>query len=208
MTRKYLNKTFDQFFFFTIFALLIFIKLFRAALGSALQFMGLPGVLVKRNSATMRGKSQFLLVCHIYYAYVPTHQNLSFKNFPPFQDGHILVMSKSHQHIVILGNFFGQSDILFLPVFDIHILSCNFGLLVCFFLYLQQKPQRRASSEILIRTKRKERRFYEEYEYERRLKKRRAKLITATEEAFAHIKRMPGDHMKGKSNFSQKKKQG
>ena len=40
-------------------------------------------------------------------------------------------------------------------------------------------------------------RFYEEYEYERRLKKRRAKLITATEEAFAHIKRMPVDHMKG-----------
>lgn len=40
-------------------------------------------------------------------------------------------------------------------------------------------------------------RFYEEYEYERRLKKRRAKLITATEEAFAHIKRMPADHMKG-----------
>ena len=70
--------------FFTLFALLIFIQLFRAALGSALQSMGLPGVLVKRNSATMRGKSQFLLVCHIYYAYVPTHQNLSFKNFPPF----------------------------------------------------------------------------------------------------------------------------
>jgi len=43
-------------------------------------------------------------------------------------------------------------------------------------------------------------RFYEEYEYERRLKKRRAKLITATEEAFAHIKRMPGDHMKGPSS--------
>ena len=30
-----------------------------------------------------------------------------------------------------------------------------------------------------------------------RLKKRRAKLITATEEAFAHIKRMPTEHMKG-----------
>ena len=45
-------------------------------------------------------------------------------------------------------------------------------------------------------------RFYEEYEYERRLKKRRAKLITATEEAFAHIKRMPGDHMKGESNLA------
>ena len=40
-------------------------------------------------------------------------------------------------------------------------------------------------------------RFYEEYEYERRLKKRRAKLITATEEAFAHIKRMSTDQMKG-----------
>ena len=40
-------------------------------------------------------------------------------------------------------------------------------------------------------------RFYEEYEYERRLKKRRAKLITATEEAFAHIKRMSADQMKG-----------
>ena len=71
-------------FFFTLFALLIFIQLFRAALGSALQSMGLPGVLVKRNSATMRGKSQFLLVCHIHYAYVPTHQNLSFKNFALF----------------------------------------------------------------------------------------------------------------------------
>ena len=45
-------------------------------------------------------------------------------------------------------------------------------------------------------------RFYEEYEYERRLKKRRAKLITATEEAFAHIKRMPGDHMKGESDLA------
>ena len=40
-------------------------------------------------------------------------------------------------------------------------------------------------------------RFYEEYEYERRLKKRRAKLISATEEAFAHIKRMSTDQMKG-----------
>ena len=78
------------------------------------------------------------------------------------------------------------------------------------FQFLKRKPQRTASSESLIRNKRKVRRFYEEYEYERRLKKRRAKLITATEEAFAHIKRMPGDHMKGKSNFSPqiKKKQG
>jgi len=43
-------------------------------------------------------------------------------------------------------------------------------------------------------------RFYEEYEYERRLKKRRAKLVTATEEAFAHIKRVPGGDIKGPSS--------
>ena len=41
-------------------------------------------------------------------------------------------------------------------------------------------------------------RFYEEFEYERRVRKRRAKLVTATEEAFAHIKRMSADQMKGK----------
>ena len=41
-------------------------------------------------------------------------------------------------------------------------------------------------------------RFYEEYEYERRVRKRRAKLVTSTEEAFAHIKRMSADQMKGR----------
>ena len=33
-------------------------------------------------------------------------------------------------------------------------------------------------------------RFYEEYEYERRVKKRRSRLVTAAEEAFTHIKRL------------------
>ena len=33
-------------------------------------------------------------------------------------------------------------------------------------------------------------RFYEEYEYDKKLKKRRARLITAAEEAFTHIKRI------------------
>jgi len=33
-------------------------------------------------------------------------------------------------------------------------------------------------------------RFYEEQEYDRRVRKRRSRLITATEEAFTHIKRM------------------
>ena len=47
-------------------------------------------------------------------------------------------MSKSHQHIVIQGDFFGQNDILLLPVFDIHILSYNFGLLVCFFYFYNE----------------------------------------------------------------------
>lgn len=36
-------------------------------------------------------------------------------------------------------------------------------------------------------------RFYEEYEYERRLRKRRARLITATEEAFTHVRRYQYD---------------
>ena len=33
-------------------------------------------------------------------------------------------------------------------------------------------------------------RFHEEYEYEKKLRKRRARLITAAEEAFTHIKRI------------------
>jgi vang-like len=33
-------------------------------------------------------------------------------------------------------------------------------------------------------------RFYEESEYDKKLKKRRARLITAAEEAFTHIKRI------------------
>ncbi|KAJ8686390.1 hypothetical protein QAD02_022184 [Eretmocerus hayati] len=36
-------------------------------------------------------------------------------------------------------------------------------------------------------------RFYEEHEYERRVKKRRARLISATEDAFAHIQRVNPD---------------
>ena len=33
-------------------------------------------------------------------------------------------------------------------------------------------------------------RFYEEFEYDRKLKKRKARLVSAAEEAFTHIKRM------------------
>lgn len=36
-------------------------------------------------------------------------------------------------------------------------------------------------------------RFYEEQEYERRVRKRRARLISATEEAFTHIRRLNND---------------
>lgn len=38
-------------------------------------------------------------------------------------------------------------------------------------------------------------RFYEEHEYERRVKKRRARLITAAEEAFTHIRRLHNDQI-------------
>ncbi|KAK6636898.1 hypothetical protein RUM43_010562 [Polyplax serrata] len=40
-------------------------------------------------------------------------------------------------------------------------------------------------------------RFYEEQEYERRVKKRRARLVTAAEEAFTHIKRLHNDQVPG-----------
>lgn len=36
-------------------------------------------------------------------------------------------------------------------------------------------------------------RFYEEHDYERRVKKRRARLVTATEDAFTHVKRINHD---------------
>ncbi|XP_063225353.1 vang-like protein 2 [Bacillus rossius redtenbacheri] len=38
-------------------------------------------------------------------------------------------------------------------------------------------------------------RFYEEHDYERRVKKRRARLITAAEEAFTHIKRVHNEQV-------------
>ena len=36
-------------------------------------------------------------------------------------------------------------------------------------------------------------RFYEEYEYERRLRKRRARLLSSTEDAFTHIRRIQSE---------------
>ena len=45
-------------------------------------------------------------------------------------------------------------------------------------------------------------RFYEEYEYERRLRKRRARLMTSTEEAFTHIKRINSDVFINDNNTS------
>ena len=48
-------------------------------------------------------------------------------------------------------------------------------------------------------------RFYEEYEYDRKLKKRRARLISAAEEAFTHIKRMQSNQQ-GNSEKKMKRK--
>ena len=46
-------------------------------------------------------------------------------------------------------------------------------------------------------------RFYEEGEYERKVRKRRARLITATEESFTHIRRMREEFTgTGKKNMS------
>jgi len=43
-------------------------------------------------------------------------------------------------------------------------------------------------------------RFLEEFDYERRLKKRKVKLVAATEEAFAHLGRVSQDRIKGPSS--------
>ena len=40
-------------------------------------------------------------------------------------------------------------------------------------------------------------RFFEEFDYERRLKKRKLKLLAATEEAFAHLARVSQERIKG-----------
>ena len=40
-------------------------------------------------------------------------------------------------------------------------------------------------------------RFYEEFDYDRRLKKRKTKLLAATEEAFAHLARVCEERIKG-----------
>ena len=49
-------------------------------------------------------------------------------------------------------------------------------------------------------------RFYEEYEQERRVRKRRARLLNATEDAFTHIRRCnyDGDGNGGKENIDLK----
>ena len=43
-------------------------------------------------------------------------------------------------------------------------------------------------------------RFLEEFDYERRLKKRKLKLVAATEDAFAHLGRVSQDRIKGISD--------
>jgi vang-like len=60
---------------------------------------------------------------------------------------------------------------------------------------VQQQTQSRAvlAAHARRRDSSHNERFYEEHEYERRVKKRRARLITAAEEAFTHIKRIHND---------------
>ncbi len=40
-------------------------------------------------------------------------------------------------------------------------------------------------------------RFYEEFDFERRLKRRKSRLVAATEDAFALVNRMNEERMKG-----------
>lgn len=43
-------------------------------------------------------------------------------------------------------------------------------------------------------------RLYEEYEYERRLKKRKLRLLAATEEAFVHLRKLTEEKLASKGN--------
>lgn len=60
-----------------------------------------------------------------------------------------------------------------------------------------QQPQTRSRAVFAAAARRRDAshndRFYEEQEYDRRVRKRRARLIVAAEEAFTHIKRMQDD---------------
>lgn len=63
---------------------------------------------------------------------------------------------------------------------------------------IQQQPQNRQMNHVLAAHARRRdsshnELFYEQHEYERRVKKRKARLITAAEEAFTHIKRVVHD---------------
>ena len=62
----------------------------------------------------------------------------------------------------------------------------------------QQNSQARSRAMFAAAARRRDAshndRFYEEQDYDRRVRKRRARLITATEEAFTHIKRMQDEN--------------
>ena len=45
-------------------------------------------------------------------------------------------------------------------------------------------------------------RFYEEYEYERRLKRRRARLVAAADDAFSQIKQLTEEREKSKYSIN------
>ena len=100
----------------------------------------------------------------------------------------IYLSSPAHHQAPVLG---GINDTIYEYVGWEHVLTR---------IYYCQMNNSRVSSPIYGVSGRRDGhndRFYEEFEYERRVRKRRAKLVTATEEAFAHIKRMSADQMKG-----------
>lgn len=67
------------------------------------------------------------------------------------------------------------------------------------FVFISQSQTRGGLRESRRRDSSHNERFYEEHDYERRVKKRRARLITAAEEAFTHIKRL--HHEPGRNSF-------
>ena len=72
---------------------------------------------------------------------------------------------------------------------------------IFFFLFLQENRLSSPTSRVSAKLPPGDR-FLEEFDYERRLKKRKVKLVVSTEEAFAHLGRVSQDRVKGISGKS------
>lgn len=94
-------------------------------------------------------------------------------------------------------NFSCQMQDVYENIYHNFYQSAGYHLFALRSLILSVHPQGHTRAVLTASARRRDsahnERFYEEHEYERRVRKRKARLITAAEEAFTHIKRMHDD---------------